>query len=90
MGITRLQILAKPTLVLTLLFGASFFVPVDVVVARGRLCGISWVRCEVVGHRPTFYPAKSLDETTYVIVRGCVPLIGIEPLRVVKISIPDR
>lgn len=90
MGITRLQLLAKPTLVLTIFFAASFFVPVELVIARGQSFGISWVRCEVVGLRSYIEQPKSADDTTYVIVRGCVSRTGVEPSRVVKICIPKR
>jgi hypothetical protein len=89
MTITRVQVFAKPTLVLMLLFVASFFVPVEIVVARSQSLDISWVHCEVVGLRSRIEQHKP-DETTHVIVRGCVPLLGVEPLRVVRISVPEK
>jgi len=90
MGVTRFQALAKPTLILMLLFAATFVIPVELVLARGRPYGISWARCEVVGLRSYIDRPISSDDTTHVIVRGCVPLLGIEPSRVVKISVPSR
>ena len=90
MGITNLQILAKPTLVLTLLFAASFAIPVEVVVVRGQSFGISWRRCEVVGVRSYIRNPTPPDPMTHVIVRGCVTPHGVEPSRVVRICLPER
>ncbi len=90
MGMTRWQVLAKPTLALTLLFAVSFFVPVELVVARGHRVGINWSRCEVVGIWSYIDRPKEADQKTYVIIRGCCPILGVEPSGVVKISIPER
>jgi hypothetical protein len=90
MGITRLQVLAKPSLILMLLFAASFFIPVEVVVARGQTFYISWRPCKVMGQRSYNAHPIPLDGRTHVIVRGCCAPIGVEPSRVVKVCIPER
>ena len=90
MSITRLQALAEPTLVLTILFAASFFIPVEVVIARDQSFGIGWARCELVDLHSYFRRSKAADEKTYVIVRGCMSPTGIEPSYVVKVSIPQK
>src|SRR5262245_60769890 len=86
MGITRLRILGKATVVLASLFAASFFAPIEVVFAQEQSPGINWMRCEVIGTRDRL---KSSSHTTFVICRGCTELLGIEPSHVVKISVPQ-
>jgi hypothetical protein len=90
MGITRLQVFIKPTLALVVLFAASFLIPVEIVVVRGQSFGIGWACCEVVGPWSYIEHPKPPDETTYVMVRGCVSHFGVEPSRVVKISLPEK
>jgi hypothetical protein len=89
MGVTRLEVLVKPTLALVVLFAASFLIPVELVVVRGQSFGIGWARCEVVGLRSYNEHPNPSDETTYVIVRGCVSHFGVEPSREVKICVPE-
>ena len=84
-GITRLKLLGKPVMVFTVLFACSFLIPVEIVATKGPL-GINWMRCEVRGLM--HLSRKPPDEGTYVIVRGCVPIIGFEPSHVVRIRIP--
>ena len=90
MGITRLKVLARPTVVLTFLFATSFFIPIEVVLARGQAFQIRWMHCEVVSLQTSIEHTVAADETTHIIVRGCVPLLGVEPSRVVRIAIPER
>ncbi len=86
--LTRISALAAPALGLHLLFAASFFVPVDVALIREQPFRISWVRCEVVGMRFSLEPARIAPVADFVIVRGCCPILGVEPSRVLKVCIP--
>jgi hypothetical protein len=88
MVITRLQAFAKPTVVLMVLFVASFFIPVEVVVARGEPLAVRWLPCDVIYERAHPVPSTAPDEKNYHMVQGCNEPIGVKPRRVVKISIP--
>src|SRR5262245_49684337 len=66
MGITRLQIFAKPALAVGVLFMASFFLPVEIVVARSASFGIGWSRCEVVSTKAYLENPKPLHPKSYV------------------------
>jgi energy-coupling factor transporter transmembrane protein EcfT len=87
-GITRLLAFAKPMVALIVLFVASFFIPVEVVVARGEPLAVRWMPCEVVYERAHPVPLEAPDEKKYHVVRGCNMPFGVEPTHVVKISIP--
>ena|SRR6185503_9145254 len=86
-GITRVKVLAISAFVGVMLFAASFFTPVDLVLVKDEPFQISWVRCQVIDMRDREDAIKA-SKTNYVIVRGCSPRLGIEPSWVFKISIP--
>ena len=88
MAITRLEVLVKVALVLTVLFGASFLVPVEIAVERGHGFGVHWVPCLWVSGFSSVIKQTTGPDEPYVIVRGCIPILGVEPTRVVKVNIP--
>jgi hypothetical protein len=84
LAITRLRLLVAPAVAFLLILIATFFTPVEIDFAKNKTFGISWQRCVVVG-------SFDLDRATgveRVIYRGCCPINGIEPVRLLTIHVP--
>lgn len=84
LALTRLRLITAPAVFSVVILIASFFTPVEIAFARNKTFGISWERCVVVGSFDRYRAAKS----ECVIYRGCCPINGIEPVRLLTINMP--
>jgi hypothetical protein len=84
LALTRLQILAMPVAFSFVMLVASFFTPIEIDFARNRTFRLSWERCVVVGS----FDRDRATGAERVIYRGCCPINGIEPVRLLTINVP--
>jgi hypothetical protein len=84
LALTRLRFLAAPTAFSLVILIATFFAPVEIDFAKNKTFGISWERCVVVG---SFDLDRAIGAER-VIYRGCCPINGVEPVRLLTINVP--